>query len=51
VDALRLGKKPMVMKWEDFKALLKLPFYPICYKGEQLMKWKYLRQEQGQGVQ
>jgi hypothetical protein len=51
VDALRIGKKPMVMKWEDFKALLKSQFYPIGYEEEQLMKWQYLLQEQGQGVQ
>jgi hypothetical protein len=51
VDALRIGKNPMVTKWEDFKALLKSQFYPIGYKEEQLMKWKYLQQEQGQGVQ
>jgi hypothetical protein len=24
VDALKIGKKPMVTKWEEFKALLKL---------------------------
>jgi hypothetical protein len=51
VDALRIGKRPMVMKWEDFKALLKSQFYPIGYEEEKLMKWQYLRQEQGQGVQ
>jgi hypothetical protein len=42
VDALRIGKNPMVMKWEDFKALLKSQFYPIGYEEEKLMKWKYL---------
>jgi hypothetical protein len=39
VDALRIGKNPMVMKWEDFKALLKSQFYPIGYEEEKLMKW------------
>jgi hypothetical protein len=51
VNALKMGKSPMVMKWEDFKALLKSQFYPIGYEDEQLMKWQYLREEQGQGVQ
>jgi hypothetical protein len=39
VDALRIGKKPMVMKWEDFKELLKSQFYPIGYEEEHIMKW------------
>jgi hypothetical protein len=51
VDAPRIDKKPMVMKWEDLKALLKSQSYPIGYKEEQLMKQKYLKQEQGQGMQ
>ena len=39
VDVQRIGKKPMVMKWDDFKALLKSQFNPIGYEEEQLMKW------------
>ena len=39
------------MKWEDLKALLKSQFYPIFYEEKHLMKWKYIQQEQGQGVQ
>ena len=51
VDELRIGIKLKVMKWEDFKALLKSQFYPIFYEEKHLMKWKYIQQEQGQGVQ
>jgi hypothetical protein len=51
VDALSIGKKPMIMKWEDFEALLNPQFYLIGYEEEQLIKWQYLQQEQGQGVQ
>jgi len=39
VDALRIGNKLMVTKWEDFKEFLKSHFYIISYKEEQLMKW------------
>jgi hypothetical protein len=41
----------MITKCEDFKVFLKSQFYPIGYKEENIMKWKYLWQEQGQGVQ
>jgi len=34
VDALWIGKKPMVMKWKDFKALLKSQLYTIHYEEE-----------------
>jgi hypothetical protein len=51
VHALRMGTNPMVIKWKDFKELLKSQFYLIGYEEEQLMKWQYLWQEQGQGVQ
>jgi hypothetical protein len=44
-DALRIGKHPMVTKWEDFKELLNSKFYPIGYEEEKLMKWKYQQQE------
>ena len=51
MDELRIGNKLKVMKWEDLKALLKSQFYPIFYEEKHLMKWKYIQQEQGQGVQ
>jgi hypothetical protein len=38
VDSLRIGKNPLVMKWDDFKELLKSKFYPMGYKEEELMK-------------
>ena len=50
MDALRIGKSPIVMKWEDFNLLLKSQFYPIGYKEEKLIKCKYIWQEWGQGV-
>ena len=50
MDALRIGKTPILMKWEDFNLLLKSHFYPIGYEEEKLIKWKYIWQEWGQGV-
>jgi hypothetical protein len=39
VDALRIGKNPMVMKSMEFKELMKSQFYPIGSIEEQIMKW------------
>jgi hypothetical protein len=39
MDALRIGNKTMVMKWEDFKALLRSKLDPIGYGEEKIMKW------------
>jgi hypothetical protein len=39
VDALRIGKKPVITKGKDFKALLQTQLYPIGYEEEQLMMW------------
>ena len=50
MDALRIGKSPIVMKWEDFNLLLKSQFYPIGHKEEKLIKWKYIWKAWGQGV-
>jgi hypothetical protein len=39
LGVLMIGSKPMIMKWEDFNAVLKSQFYPIGYEEDKLMKW------------
>jgi len=34
MDAVRIRKNHMVIKWEDFKELIKSQFYPIGYKED-----------------
>jgi hypothetical protein len=51
VESLRIGKKTMMMKWEDFKELLKSQFYTIGNEEENLIKWFYIWKEKGQWMQ
>ena len=51
LDAFRIGRNPILKKWEYFKLLMKSQIFPINYEEEKLMKWKYIWQERGQGDQ
>jgi len=49
-ETLRLEGELLVAKWEDFKTLIKLLFYPVGYMEDQLIRWHYIRQRLGQSV-
>lgn len=48
-DIKKSGK--IISSWNYFIATLRKQFYPLAYKQEAFMRWKNLKQAQGQSVQ